>query len=275
MKANVAWMGSYPSPFESMNEGEYYQIMGGEIVTESEVEWKTGYTYHGADYSAQTSGGKSTSGPEGYGYVTPYSAPSHTGAGFSKATGSEDKPMALAPAASLADDDEDVVNAELLPFPNEAVAQAVISNLFSNDGEEMTEEQYEAFITGSGIGDPEFDDPDMPDMEEYLSGSRSSFQPMFFTYEHDGSFSSYITLKGLLAALSWNAHLTTGENLLVGPEEGDVRWVNHFMDIGALSEDGSQEFSWVKHEEDYVMWEGITPTFVRDGITKLRTLVGA
>src|SRR5690606_37684612 len=48
-KAGVAWFGVYPGPFDTFSNGEYLQILQGEILQEAEVEW--GYSYYGTGAS--------------------------------------------------------------------------------------------------------------------------------------------------------------------------------------------------------------------------------
>lgn len=126
----------------------------------------------------------------------------------------------------------------------------------------------------STLFSPEMDDPDYE--EDTPSGEVvAPFRDQFFAVNHDGNYDTFLTLGALLTSLSWHSKLTAGENVLAGPEEGHLRWVNHFADVGHLSTDGSDELSWVKTEGAFEMYKAQVPQWVGDGISKLRNLVGA
>ena len=117
------------------------------------------------------------------------------------------------------------------------------------------------------------DDPETPDVPMSFFGENDN--AVFFTFEHGGDYATYNSLNALTSSLSWMAGLAGSENLLAGPEEGDARWVNHFADIGILSPDQSDEISWLRDQGSLDTFAPFLPSFVKDGISKLRTLVGA
>lgn len=260
-KAGHAWYGSYPDPFDEMAEGDYYQLLGGEIVAESEVEWKR-VVYTGKDYSAQTSGGQKagTTTPRYMGgttSVTPtaiQSAPTGFGGALSgkqvERKGSED-------------------------IPKESGVQPVLSTeLFDENGslkDNVSREDFENWVaTGNFGGDPDFEGDHTP-----LFLSASDNRPLFYTEDHDGNSADYLTLASLTGALSWVSGVVTTENHLVGPDEGHLRWVNHIADIGSLSYDGGDQTSWVRDDGDLQAYSDLMPTWVAEGVSKLRQLVGA
>lgn len=262
-KAGIAWFGGYPAPFDSMSEGDYFQIAGGEILSESEVEWKSTYNWSGPDYSRQTSGGQSQASSQAAAYDIPESSVNR-GHGFAsgKPQGSEDQKALVIINHGLANemDDED-----------DSREGAIISKLFSSpeavDPQDMTDEEFEAYASGfAKVGELE-----NPMVHAYDDNYDSE---MFFSTGHDGDYVTFTTLSGLLAKLSWDSDLSGSENNLVGPEEGKLRWVNHIADIGSLDDEGV-EVSWVKNEDDLTKYLPVLPTYVREGVTRLRSLVGA
>ncbi len=259
-KADVAWFGMYPQHFVSMSEGEYFQLMGGEIIGESTVAWnkyhRSAYDWHGVTSSA------TTARPAGFGNVTPAANQPHT----KLADTAKDKPMAWD------EDDEESAEAQR--------TRKAISALYSTSGQgvdDLTDEEYDNWVKyGSidGIVDAEWEELEDDDERPVdLVGTR----PLYYTDSHDGDYDTYTRLSGLLTALSWNAGLST-ENLLVGPEEGDLRWINHFKDVGILGfdkNDDPSQLSWVDDDTVFQPVSNFTPPWLKDGIVKLRQLVGS
>lgn len=269
-KSGLYWYGSYPDPFDSMDSGDYYQLRGGELIAESEVEWNEMY-FSKKDWSRQTSGGES----RGFARSTDYVSGSEYGALYGRSA-----------LQALDDAEEDLPTRSAGP-------------LFSETGtrqDDLTVEEYDNWVkTGSIYGVDSagvviaetYDgqaatggDPDMPDVTvmgypNAPMALATDFRPMFYTEDYDGDRSSYTTLKGLTAALSWNAGRTDGENYLVEPDGGNARFANHFADVGALSEDGSEQFSWVLDEANFQVFADEMPGWVSEGIGKLRQLVGS
>jgi hypothetical protein len=230
----LAWIGNYPNPFQEMGEGEYFQVIDGEIVSETEVEWGESYSRYSSYGWRDVTSGKTT-------------------------TQSGAQAMALADSAKKQDEN------------TKAIAAAVLTGKGSED-----------VIEAELIDPADEADPDYYSDDEDASGGDSGwlqpFKQSFYSVGHDGDYATYTTLTGLLGALSWHSKLTGGENLLVGPEEKEIRWVNHFADIGHLStdpEDDGDEMSWVKTEGALGIYRQQLPSWVPEGITKLRNLVGA
>lgn len=250
-KAGVAWFGSYPEPFDSMTEGEYLQLLDGEFILEGEVEWKTGYQYQGRNWSAQTSGGHSTA-------PVTTAISSNTPKPTPPAKGSEDAPKALV-----------VVN------HNDGLDDADADSVREFLSESLTGEDYIAMFGG---------DPDIEDVEAKVDFEPDWHAPMvfvtgdskghFYATTHDGDYNTYPSLTTMLVSLQWNAGITTGENFLAGPEEGAIRWINHFGDIGVVSYEGD-EFSWVASEGNLEPFRSLLPAWIGEGARTLRTLIGA
>lgn len=269
-RTDTAWFGSYPSPFDSLSEGEYIQIMNGEIITESTVEWKKDYSYSGRSYHSATSGGQSAVGT------------ANSGTGFSSAVskGSEDTRPALV-VVPKDDDDEDDPTLGDLPGGNlsqKDVVAMVFSNLTDADG--ITEEEYDQWMRTGFFDVPEqVEDPDMLDVEyeeveNPYAADVASTHAAYYTMGHDGDFLTYNSLASLVASLRWASQLTGSEELLVGPDEGDLRWVNFIADVGSMEKDGDQN-SWVESQEEFQRFEYAVDPMVKEGIQKLRQLVGA
>jgi hypothetical protein len=113
------------------------------------------------------------------------------------------------------------------------------------------------------------EDSDGP--ETFLAGK----EYIFYSVEHSGDYSTYTTLNGLIQNMSWLSDLSAGSIALVGPEEGKLRWVNHVNDIGVLSDDTTEQLSWVTDRGEFSMFQSITPNWISEGLGRLRALVGA
>ena len=291
----LKWVGSWPTPFEVVKNGGYLQIMGGEIISDSDVEWDDDYYY-------------SSSKRDGWRTVTAGGTTSNLGKG-SEST----QPMALAhvpqtttaPAASttldlpmylgdnegdgqlLTEEDYDIwVSKNELPkdfatpeYQRKAADQLVkrwadVTPASESDEDEEvdTEDSYDYTYGYYG------DDPDMPenvDYDEPTAFFGEDKPPVFYTLEHSGDFNTYNTLSALIASTVWISSMSAGEDNLVGPEEGNLRWVNHFGDIGVLSQKEDMEVSWVRDSNAFEMFMPFLPMFVHEGVMKLRQLVGA
>lgn len=269
-KVNQAWFGSYPSPFDSMAESEYFQIMAGEVVTTLETEWgednKYGYNWRSTTSGATTQQSPATSAAvqsSTWGQKSPeqksIEAPKpHDPVTTPPGVNPQSAPMALIKDGELTTEGKRVFD--------EVAKKAKQSTYVS---ESLRGSEDASFTDDMN---PDYDDPDYEDDSE---DTVAPFQDEFFAWGHDGDFTTYTTLSGLLAALSWTSKLTGGENYLVEPDAGYERWVNHFADIGSLSKDGTDELSWVKTPGAFEPFEKKVPVWVRDGIGKLRNLVGA
>ena len=298
------WFGSHPQPFESMMEGEYFHILDGSIITVGSVSWKRSYTST-RDYSAQTSGGKS-----GFTTSTTYAPPATTVAKpsavasvtskKSEPVGSEAvksatvTPLVVGKSLVTEMDDEDSQHpAAKSQQDNDTKAiahKAIISNLFSNGEEDMTDEEYETFRKGSAgsfgseesgwdtMDDDEFESivqtflaAELQEAEDREQGTT----PKYYITGHDGDEQDFMTTSALMSALVWESGVSGGENHLVGPDEGNLRWVNQIMDIGSYNRETGDEESWVTDEGLFMVYSNALPSFVRDGVHKLRQLVGA
>lgn len=275
-KAGVAWFGGWPTHFDSMDEGDYFQIVNGEIVNESEVEWNNDYRYGGRNWNAVTSGtatsayGKTTH----IGSAATTTGPSH---GFGAASVSssleavqdeeldetwpdDHQPM----IAMMGSEDE----------PSEEFMRKAIAKLYSEDAtddDQLTHEEYERWLrTGSIYED---DEDEVEDDEDTPEDGTEATGVTYFTIGEDGDYNTYDRMKALIEDLKWNASLSTGENHLVGPDEGDLRWINHFTDIGQFID--GEEVSWLRDSGSYQNIAVLMPAFIREGVSKLRTLVGA
>lgn len=75
--ADVRWFGSYPKPIEELREGDYWQVIGGEVVNRSEVPWSVTRSAYQSSYyqnfSKATEGGQSMalSNPTGAAKTSP------------------------------------------------------------------------------------------------------------------------------------------------------------------------------------------------------------
>lgn len=291
-KLDIPWWGNYPNVFDSMSEGDYYQIMGGEVITESEVEWKKTSTYSGPDWSAQTSGGASKMGASGSSYTVPHPAatpryeggtvskttsvptppPGTTGKGFLRSEKDGEKSLVVINhGTGEVDDFDDVTTADLVGTGVDN--RDLLAMVFAEGNPlDLSEADFETWVSTHPTPPDYSDDPDMPDIEEFFE---SNTEELFYTEGHDGDYVTYTSLSTLVQKLSWEAGLTSSENNLVGPEEGNLRWVNQIGDIGSLGAGGSEVYSWVKSEGDFQTVAHLVPSWVGEGVSKLRSLVGA
>lgn len=278
-KINQSWFGNWPTPFDSMNESEYYQIIAGEVISNSDVEWGDQYSTRSAYNSKwrEVTSGATTTPTTGTTYTAGSQQPvtATNGASFGKA--------AIEQKAIESKKEEPKKEEKTASNPT----LALITNdkpmaLDSGNGKLTKTEKYvaQALLNKKGSEDSSFTDQhpdnDDPDYEDDLGDeSIAPFRDLFFTWGHDGDYVTYTTLSGLLASLSWNSGVTVGENYLVGPDEGKLRWVNTFADIGHLSPDETDELSWVKTPGAWEVYRSQVPSWVGEGIGKLRNLVGA
>lgn len=249
-KAGVAWYGMYPDSFASMGEGDYFQILDGNIINESEVEWNHRYQYSGYDWHATTSSA-TKSRPTGFGAASVSSSLATAGA---------------VTDAELAEDVEDHGQPMALT-PSEETTRAIVSAVLGSE-DDLADEEYDRWVrTGSTLADDDEDDE--------AWGDACSTVPLYYTKTHEGDYASYTSLASLQSALVWWAGVSPSENFLVGPDEGNLRWVNHFSDVGILTEDGANEESWVTNSDSYENISRLMPSWMREGMGKLRLLIGA
>lgn len=270
-RLNLSWFGSFPQPFDSMHESDYFRIIAGEVVSEDNTEWGDEYRSRSAyttNWRDVTSGATTTPSSVVKSTVTPGAQePNKTPAtGASFGTKAVESPKVGNPNT----DDTPMVltkeNGEL-----NDTGKAVVKSLL--DQKKGSED--ESFTT-SRLFDPNEDDPEYAEWTEEDSVEASApFRDLFFAWSEDGDYTTYTTLSGLLAFLSWSSKLSGSENHLVGPEEGYLRWINHFTDIGHLSTDQTDELSWVKSSSNFEVYRNQVPEWVRDGVSKLTNLVGA
>jgi len=304
----LEWIGTYPAVFETLREGDYIQLLDGQIIVEGDVDFgATDYSSYGwqnvtdgrgkapASTSAYTPGSQK---PENPAIVPPKVTPTSTAINSaaeamknqgkqpvnpSPAKGSEDKaPLALSQGptypASHPDDQ-----------PLALLSPEAIQDYLDNDGDLMSEEEYDNWVA-SGLSieawerkrAAERDDLDEYDVPtsifpfgdpDFVEPFEGNLEPRFYATSHDGDYTDYTTLHGLLSALHWQSGVIGGEDHLVGPEEGALRWVNHFSDIGFLSTDGEDddvEYSWVSSPSNMEPFTGLLPMWVKDGCDKLR-----
>lgn len=209
-RLGLRWFGSYPDPFYVMGEGEYIQIVDGEIINESEVEWgEDAYSAYGwsrSDYRHITSGASTASSvartPGGWGV--------------------------------LDDEDEDDDYEYDTPAKSDGGRAAVLS-------QPITARFY--------------------DGEDIL--------PAFWVEDHDGDRDEFVSIATMTAKLRWMAQMD-GEYELAGDSDGDVRWVNHFRDIGEIDLDSGEYISWVSKPNEMDDFSDMIPQYVRDGADLLR-----
>ncbi len=243
-RMNLSWVGSYPSPFDSMDEGDYYTVLDGEILSTNKVGWNNdaGYSRGASQYHSVTSGATTRSS---------------TYTGFSHSRASEDAPRYMGGTTSSTS-------------KTGAASQPMALTTGSDDEDLAPSQDDEWEVDPMDV----YNDPDSDGVDENVAWL-DAYRPTFYTKDHDGDFTTYKNLATLVQSLSWEASLTTSEHMLVGADDGNLRWINHFSDIGVLSDEGDEEFSWVKDNDYFSEYKNITPDWVFDGLMRLRSRVGA
>ena len=260
-RAGLQWIGSWPTPFETFSNGDYIQVLGGEILQETETEWNTVY-----------------SKPASSGWVNATKHAGNHGTVPSTVVHTAHKNESTRPAVLEAKPSED----KAVAVPS---AGQTGSTFFASGEERMTPEDY-AFWRNHGylpeeidtvLAAEEADDAEKKAKAEANSAGEDDDTPNdgegYYIVEHEGDESSYRTRAELLTNLAWLGGLVTGPEGLVGPEEGLIRWVNTVADVGSYGEDGREQVSWVRNKG--MAEELNVPSYVLDGLSKLRELVGA
>jgi len=200
-RVGLRWFGVFPGPFRKLKESEYLQIIGGDIINESTVDW----------------------GDE-YGGYTSYGWRSTTDGGESRAvTGGWTDEL----------DDEDYWPVK----GGESQRPAVLTDPMTS----------------------KYNHEDIP--------------PVFWVEEHNGNRQEFVSLTTLKTALAWHSGIGAGEYDLVDDEHEDLRWVNHFQDIGEIDLDSGEYISWVSKPNEMQDYGASIPGYIRDGIDVLRRVL--
>jgi hypothetical protein len=99
---------------------------------------------------------------------------------------------------------------------------------------------------------------------------------VYYTVDQDGDFQTYATLDKLENELKWYAALHSGEDQYGAT--GMVRWIEHFIDVGAFELDGKTSVSWVDDPNEVYIHEdpdGESLSYIREGIGYLQRAIGA
>jgi len=222
--AGLAWLGSYPEPFESIKEGEYVQILDGEFILEGTVDWKKDYAYSGRNWSAQTSGGQSASTTNtGTGFTPKSAIPLPTTASSTSADGrtiqgkgSEDAPKGLVVVNRNVTDDE-AADESVREFLSGSLSGEDYAELFGAGDPDM--EEVEDLSEGVVYQDDDADGSDVPEWYRPMAFVTGDTRGFFYANSHDGDFQNYPSLAALVIALQWHAGISVGENYLAGPDE--------------------------------------------------------
>lgn len=111
------------------------------------------------------------------------------------------------------------------------------------------------------------------DSDGFIPGSGSA---AYYTVDSDGDYETYETLEKLENELKWWAALRAGDDQYGA--EGEVRWIEHFVDIGSFELDGSTETSWVDDPAEIYLHERADSDglgYIREGIGYLQRALGA
>jgi hypothetical protein len=299
----IPFIGQYPEVFSKMDESEYFQIVDGEVFYTGKTEWGDEFSsraQYNSHYRATTSGATTQQGGYQSQYTSLYSPPAQSitpgaqepnktvgnpnpvgfGAGVQKAieVGQQESAKKEEVKTSIVNPDKKPVRAT---GESESAFSARMGAWEDKQGasKSVSKGSEDASFTSGPTFDPNNDDPEWVDtamalaMEEWESDD--PYRTTFFAWGHDGDYTTYKTLTGLIAYLSWVSDMKGGENFLAGPEDGKERWVNWVADIGHLSEDETDELSWVKTPGAFDDYGQGLPAWISDGIGKLKNLVGA
>lgn len=274
IKCGLSWVGFYPQPFDELAEGEYLQISKGEVMSESTVDWDNAPRSRYASWRAVTDGKitakelleKQATEAANAKRLAEERAASATTTGV-KAPGSYNTDTHFVSDATGQVERKGSEDRNPMVFSQRDAVQA----FFSGQGEDLSQEQIDQWLETGEYDLPEF----LSTPEDAESDDDGVEGPTYFSFTHDGDYATYPSLFVMIQTLKWHASLTGGENYLAGPDDGDLRWINHFGDIGVLSEEEDDELSWVQSRDNMSPYEALLPGFIKDGISKLSVMVGA
>ena len=244
----LRWFGTYPKVFEEFEEADYLQILGGDIIHDGEVEWDRTRQYgYGANNWRAVTSGATTMGTATTG-ATPTTSTPVAALDKGRKVDEENRRTALVetPAGVATSDDPEE---DIWPY-----------------GDTLGADAYDFWVANGRLPD---EDDDIP---EVLLNSAEKYA--FYTIEDDGTYTQFSSLAAMCANLSWYSDLSDPANPIVGPEDGKLRWVNHFTEIGNLNNEGLR-VSWIDDDDAMDKFRGSIPSFVPNGVDKLRLLVKA
>lgn len=130
---------------------------------------------------------------------------------------------------------------------------------------------------GRGWSDEDFEDWGRPaalttPASEVASGS-GELPNLFWVEAHDGDRQEFVSLHTLQSMLSWYNGMTSGTYELVDPDDEemrDLRWINHFQDLGEIEIESGEYVSWVSKPNEMQDYGSLINSSVRDGIDLLR-----
>lgn len=229
----------------AMERQQHISVMGGILLSNDKLPAMKYTSYNYNRYKNATSGGHGTT-------TKPATTPAKRSATMVTTGTTEPAKGGGWRGYSAADDDAlweaaDPTNEELKEL--EALttdADAIVDSYYNNFGE--------------WIGEGEEPDPDLSDpmfqIGQWPNGKENSDQ--FYLLSHDGEYVTYRTLFALESALRWHAGIVVPEKDQKFPEAvGNVRWAEHFIDLGAIDAEGKQ-ISWVLDPEDTLMYDGFS-----------------
>lgn len=131
--------------------------------------------------------------------------------------------------------------------------------------------------TGEVSGGMAWSDPD--DFEDQgaayalTESSVDNMPPAFWLEDHAGDKTTFTSIATMAASLRWHAGLSGGEYDLVGPDDGELKWVNHFGDVGEIDQNDGEYISWVSKPNEMQDYGDSVPGYVRDGVDVLRKVM--
>lgn len=130
------------------------------------------------------------------------------------------------------------------------------------------------------------DNPDFADEVErnYISNFNKAMALIdapthdeYYTIDSGGDMQTYASLDALEMQLIWYAGLSKGGDAHYNAE-GNVRWVEHFIDVGSFEMDGKTPLSWIDQVDDTYNHEDLEHDknlgYIREGIGLLKQEIG-
>lgn len=256
-------------------EHDYLQIHNGLIIDAFTLPNMTYESYNSySRYSSATSG----KGPAVVGGTTPAKKASiATTTPTFKEQGSENSPRIGESFGKRAWDEEDNLTETAVERFRGQLHSADTADLWDDEDWDNGGYGYPATLGASlsltrADAEADAEAEDEPTTNRDFPGAE-----MFYTLDMWGDQKGYTTLDELENDLIWHAGLNVGTGEDYFGAEGEVRWINHFLDLGEIG-DGGELISWVDNRE--AIQEFVKDSinndldYIKDGVDKLIPMIG-
>ena len=251
-----------------LHEREYIQVSNGVIVDSDQLPTMAYESYNSySRYSSATSG----QGPAVVGGTTPAKKASSLGTTkpvFQQGSENEPRPAIGSSFGKRAWEEDDAeIDAAVSQFRGQ-IHDSDTADMWDDEDWDNGGSGYPAVLGASLalVMDDETEDTGAFPGDE-----------MFYTLDMFGNQKGYKTLEELESTLIWHAGLTTPATEDYFGATGEAKWVNHFLDVGELSEKGDM-ISWIDNRQsiDEFKKESINGDldYIKDGVDLLIPMLG-